>query len=636
MRFVKKSLNLAPMYSYLDKIDNPDDLKKVNQAELGRVCSELREYMLDCCSRNPGHVASSLCSVEIITGLHYIYDTPSDKIVFDVGHQAYAHKILTGRRDAFRTLRQKGGLSGFPKMDESPYDAFGVGHSSTSISAALGYAEAARIKGDGTKAVAVIGDGALTGGLAFEGMNNAGDSHSDILVILNDNNHSIDEARGAIHEHLLRLTTNPSYNKIKGKVWERMGDSNARNFVHRWSKGLKSYIVKKSGGDLFESLGFRYFGPIDGNDIQQVVDTLRAVKDLKGPRILHCVTTKGYGYAPAEADPTVWHSPGKFDPETGERVKSNKSADRYQDVFGEVLVDLAKDNEKIVGITPAMSSGCGMNSFSQQFPERFFDVGIEEEHAVTFSAGLAAGGLRPVCNIYSSFSQRAYDQIIHDVALQNLPVVFCFDRAGVVGEDGPTHHGAFDMAAYRSIPNMTIASPRDELSLKNMMGIAIRHDGPFIIRYPRGGGEGVEWKSAPYAEVPVGKGERLVEGSRVAILGIGPVCNRAVEAAEAFKAETGESPAVYDMRYIKPIDTDILAEVANNYDCVITLEDGCAAGGLFGAVAEYLASCGSAVRLRHASIPDKFVPQASRGDLLRDCGLDSESIFGMLQEEMKK
>jgi len=623
------------MYKYLDGINFPDDLRKVDQSALGTVCAELREYMLDCCSRNPGHVASSLGAVEIVTALHYVYNTPEDKIVFDVGHQAYAHKILTGRKEAFTTLRREGGLSGFPKMSESEYDAFGVGHSSTSISAALGYAEAARISGSKSRSVAVIGDGALTGGLAFEGMNNAGDSNADILIILNDNNHSIDEARGAIHEHLLKMTISPAYNKVKRKVWENMGDGRTRNFVHRWTKGLKSYLVKKFGGDMFEALGFRYFGPVDGNDVQELVNTLNSIKDLKGPRVLHCLTTKGYGFGPAEADPTVWHAPGKFDPETGERIKAPTDVDRYQDVFGAVLSELASDDPKIVGITPAMASGCGMNVFARRFPERFFDVGIEEEHAVTFSAGLAAGGMRPVCNIYSSFSQRAYDQIIHDVALQNLPVVFCFDRAGVVGEDGPTHHGAYDLAAYRSIPNMVVASPRNEIELKNMMYTALRQDSPIIIRYPRGGGEGVDWKGAAYAEMPVGKGEKLMDGKKVAILAIGPTCNRAVEAAEAIISEVGFSPAVYDMKFVKPLDEAILAEVAENYDCVVTLEDGCVAGGLFGAVAEYLAARGSKVRVRAAGIPDKFIHHASRGALLAECGLDKESILELLRSELK-
>lgn len=624
------------MYPHLDKINNPDDLRKLDQSELGQLCSEIRSYMLDCCSRNPGHVASSLGSVELIVGLHYVYDTPSDKLVFDVGHQAYAHKILTGRKEAFRTNRTKGGISGFPKISESVYDAFGVGHSSTSISAALGYAEAARIKGDGSRAVAVIGDGAMSGGLAFEGLNNAGAGNADILVIINDNNHSIDDNTGAMHEHLLRITTNPSYNKLKGKVWDSLGETRTRSFLQRWLRGWKSYAVKKFGGDLFESMGFRYFGPIDGNDIDQVVTTLRSLKDLKGPRILHCCTVKGKGFAPAEADPTVWHAPGKFDPVTGERVRAPYECDRYQDVFGAVLEELAADNRNIVAITPAMASGSGLSGFASRFPERFFDVGIEEEHAVTFAAGLAAAGLRPVCSIYSSFAQRAYDQIIHDVAMQRLPVLFCFDRAGVVGEDGPTHHGAFDMAAFRSIPGMRIAVPKDEIALKEMIYTALgeeKPEGPVIIRYPRGLGEKADWRNAPYRSVPFGKAMCLVDGSRVAILCLGPVCTAAVKAAEDYAARHGDTPAVYDMRTLKPLDTQLVDMLAADFDTIITLEDGAIHGGLFSAVAERLAACGSRARLIPAGIPDEFAGQGSRKELLADCGLDYASILALLESD---
>ncbi|MBR0165369.1 MAG: 1-deoxy-D-xylulose-5-phosphate synthase, partial [Prevotella sp.] len=457
------------MYKILDTIDSPADLRKLDLEGLRTLCAEIRDYMVRCCAENPGHLGSSLGSVELIVALHYIYNTPADRIVFDVGHQAYAHKILTGRREAFRHIRTRDGISGFPRMEESPYDAFGAGHSSTSISAALGFAEAARIQGKDEKAIAVIGDGALTGGLAWAGLNNAGSSHADLLIILNDNDISIDENRGGLHDYLLRLTTDPYYNRVKGKVWNVLGDNKFRQWVQRKVTDTKSNLVRNTGGAVFESLGLRYFGPIDGNDIGQVVETLRRLKDLKGPRILHCHSLKGKGYAPAEADPTVWHAPGRFDPETGERIRSAHKADRYQDVFGAVLSDLAARDPKVVGVTPAMASGCGMTALQQTAPERFFDVGIEEEHAVTFSAGLAAAGMKPYCNIYSSFSQRAYDQIIHDVALQNLPVVLCFDRAGLVGEDGATHHGCFDMAAYRSIPNCIIAAPRNELELKNLL-----------------------------------------------------------------------------------------------------------------------------------------------------------------------
>ena len=457
------------MSQLLDRINTPSDIKSLNMDELRQLCAEIRSYMVEVCSDNPGHLASSLGAVELIVGVHYVYDTPDDKFVIDVGHQGYAHKILTGRREEFRTLREKGGISGFPNMKESKWDAFGEGHSSTSISAALGYAEAARILGNGAKSVALIGDGALTGGLAYEAMNNAGVSKSDLLILLNDNNQSIDKAVGGVHKHLLHITTSESYNSLKNRAWDIIADNCFRGFLQRWIRSLKSWIVKSRGGDLFEANGLRYFGPIDGNDIEQVVLTLKKLRELKGPRVLHCITTKGKGYAPAEKDPMIWHAPGRFDPATGERKVSKCPVPRYQDVFGEVLCDLAEKNPDVIGITPAMSSGCGMVEFSKRFPSRFFDVGIEEEHAVTFSAGLAAAGLHPFCNIYSSFSQRAYDQIVHDVALQSLPVVLCFDRAGLVGEDGATHNGAFDMAAYRSIPNCIIAIHYNELELKNMM-----------------------------------------------------------------------------------------------------------------------------------------------------------------------
>ena len=592
--------------------------------------------MVDCCSRNPGHLASSLGAVEIITALHYVYDTPFDKIVFDVGHQAYAHKILTGRRVQFAQMRTRGGISGFPRIDESPFDAFGTGHSSTSISAALGLAEAARHRCENRKVVAVIGDGALTGGLAFEGLNNAGDSDADLLVILNDNNRSIDENLGALHKYLLKITTHPTYNRVKDRIWRRMGESGFRKAVQRWARGFKSYLVKDSGGDLFESLGFRYFGPVDGNDVAEMTRVLRKLQDISGPRILHCITTKGKGYAPAEADPTVWHAPGRFDPETGERIGRRAGASRYQDVFGQTLVDLAKADERVVGITPAMASGSGMSLLAQQMSERFFDVGIEEEHAVTFSAGLAAGGLRPFCNIYSSFSQRAYDQIIHDVALQGLPVVLCFDRAGVVGEDGPTHHGSFDLAAYRSVPGMVIAAPKDELELRNLMYTALRQDSPFIIRYPRGCGEGVPWRECAFEQLPVGRGECLLRGERVALLALGPVVSSALQAAARCQTSLGFSPSIYNIRYIKPLDADLLQEAASRHDVLLTLEDGCVAGGLFGAVSEFVVSRGLGKQVVPAGIPDRFITQGSRDEELAECGLDVGGILGKIGDVLEK
>ncbi|MBR0286630.1 MAG: 1-deoxy-D-xylulose-5-phosphate synthase [Bacteroidales bacterium] len=623
------------MYEILDQINSPEDLRKLTAEQLKQLCSELRSYILECCAVNPGHVGSSLGAVELIVALHYIYNTPEDKIVFDVGHQAYAHKILTGRREAFRKNRTLEGISGFPKRDESPYDAFGAGHASTSISAALGFAEAARLQGTENRSVAIIGDGALTGGLAWEGLNNAGSSKADILVILNDNNISIDKNIGGLHEYLLNLTTHPFYNRLKNKVWNSMGDGKARDWVQKRVIDTKSNLVRGSGGALFESLGFRYFGPIDGNDLEQLMYTLERLRNLHGPRLLHIHTRKGAGYAPAEANPTVWHAPGRYNPETGERIRSEYKADRYQDVFGEVLVELAKMDPKVVGVTPAMATGCSMNLLEKAVPERFFDVGIEEEHAVTFSAGLAAAGMKPYCNIYSSFSQRAYDCIIHDVALQHLPVVLCFDRAGLVGEDGPTHHGCFDLAAYRSIPDVTISAPRNEIELKRLMytGLSLS-GGPLIIRYPRGLGEGEAWREAPYQELPIGKGEKLLDGKGVAILGIGPVVNRALEAALRHKEEFKKAPAVYDMRFLKPIDTEILEE-AGRFKAIITVEDGALKGGLFGAVSEYFAGRADAPVIKGVGIPDRYMPQDTQKAQRASCGMDAESLLELITEMLK-
>lgn len=623
------------MYRILDRIENPTDIRRLGIEDLKVLCDEIRDYILLCCSTNPGHLGSSLGAVEIIAGLHYVFDTPHDKIVFDVGHQAYAHKILTGRREAFRKNRKRDGISGFPNIHESVYDAFSVGHSSTSISAALGYAQAARIKGSDEKVIALIGDGALGGGLAFEGLNNAGISESDVLIILNDNNQSIDVNTGAMHRYLLRLTTAPWYNRIKGRIWESMGDGVLRDIFQKVTKDTKSNLVRKSGGALFEALGFRYFGPIDGNDIEQVVTTLRRLRDLKGPRILHINTVKGKGFAPAEKDPATWHAPGLFNPGNGERIKAAYPADRYQDVFGSVLCSLAEEDGRIVGITPAMASGCGMTAFAKAFPDRFFDVGIEEEHAVTFSAGLAAAGLRPFCNIYSSFSQRAYDQIIHDVALQNLPVVLCFDRAGLVGEDGATHHGCFDMAAYRSIPGAVIAAPSDEKELKDLMFSASKSEtGPYIIRYPRGYGEGKAWKEEKASYVECGRSRILCGsiGSYTAILALGPCAYRALEAAEEWFAETGTRPAVYDVRFLKPFDTEMLDSVLARYSKVITVEDGCIKGGLFSEVCERAASSEKHVRVCGAGIPDRFIAQDRQNAQRREAGIDKDGILGKIRE----
>ena len=623
------------MYKLLEKIDSPEDLRKLPRKKLEEVCRELRDYMVECCSVNPGHLGSSLGAVELIVALHYIYNTPEDKIVFDVGHQAYAHKILTGRRELFRKNRMRDGISGFPKMEESPYDAFGAGHSSTSISAALGFAEAARLTGATYKSVAVIGDGAMTGGLAWEGLNNAGSSKADILVILNDNDISIDQNLGGLHDYLLRVTTSQTYNRVKRGIWNRLGEGKLRDWIQKRVIDTKANLVRSSGGALFEALGFRYFGPIDGNDIGQMVSVLSRIKDLRGPRILHLHTRKGAGYAPAEEDPTTWHAPGKFDAATGTRIKTVNAPDRYQDVFGKVLVELAGKDTRVVGITPAMASGCGMNRLQDAFPDRFFDVGIEEGHAVTFSAGLAAAGLRPFCNIYSSFSQRAYDNIIHDVALQNLPVCICLDRAGLVGEDGATHTGAFDLSAFRCIPSVVISAPRNEVELRNLMYTALEYPGgPFFIRYPRGYGEGMDWEKADAHPLPVGKGECLMKGKGVAVLALGPVANRALEAAQRHKGDYWVGPSVYDMRFLKPLDHDILEEVSS-YKAILTVEDGSLKGGLYGAVSEYFAARPDAPIIKGVGIPDRFVVQDTQKAQREECGLDTESLFDLLREMMK-
>ena len=624
-------------YRILETVNSPADIKCLDIEQLKVLCEEIRQYMIECCSVNPGHLGSSLGAVELMVGLHYVYDAPNDKLVFDVGHQAYAHKIITGRRDAFRKNRMKDGISGFPKRSESEYDAFGAGHSSTSISAALGFAEAAKLQGLPHKAVALIGDGSLTGGLALEGMNNAGASKADILVILNDNNISIDKNIGGLHEYLLRITTNPSYNNAKKKVWNGLGDNWFRRALQRFVATTKSHLVSDSGGALFQAMGFRYFGPIDGNDIEQVVETLQKMKNLGGPRLLHVLSKKGKGYAPAESDQTTWHAPGVFDPETGERIKSKNGESRYQDVFGEVLLELARMNDKVVGITPAMASGCGMNILSREMPERFYDVGIEEEHAVTFSAGLAAGGMKPFCNIYSSFSQRAYDQIFHDVALQELPVVLCLDRGGLVGEDGATHHGCYDMSIYRSVPGAVIAVPKDEIELKDMMYSAMLSEkGPYIIRYPRGYGEGVDWQQHEFTEMEAGKAELLLKGSKVAVLCAGPFVNRAVEAAEKIREEVGWNPSIYNIRYIKPIDEALLAEVAAEYEYVVTVEDGTLLGGLHGAVAEYMTCIENAPSVKGVGIPDLYVCQGTQEELRDMCGLTKDRLYDVFFDFFEK
>lgn len=612
------------MYELLDKINSPADIKGLGTAELRQLCDEIRSCIIECCSGHPGHLASSLGAVELIVGMHYVFDAPADKLIFDVGHQAYAHKILTGRREAFReTLREEGGISGFPRRSESEYDCFGAGHSSTSVSAALGFACASRLTGREEKVIAMIGDGAMTGGLAFEGLNNAGAGNADLLILLNDNNQSIDGNIGAMHEHLLKLSTSASYNNFKNSVWTALGEGRFRRFIQRWLRSLKSWMVKRTGGDVFESLGFRYFGPIDGNNMEEVVNALRRLRDIKGPRILHCLTLKGKGYPAAEKDPTTWHAPGRFNPETAERHTEGHVHDRYQDIFGEVLCDLARRDRRVIGITPAMAHGCGMSRLASEQPDRFFDVGIEEEHAVTFAAGLAAAGMKPFCNIYSSFVQRAYDEVIHDVALQELPVVLCLDRAGLVGEDGATHQGAYDIAAFRCIPNVIISCPRNETELKNLMYSALESPkGPYIIRYPRGMGEGADWRGAEYELVPTGSAETLAEGSEIAIIATGPAVNRALEAASGYPGRVG----VYNFRFVKPLDEELLSHIASKYGSIITVEDGSLKGGLYGAVCEFMMASGAAVRVEGIGIGDMFVEQARQKDQQEAFGISRRGI----------
>lgn len=610
---------------YLNRIDSPEDLKKLSLKELEALCSEIREYMISCCSTNPGHLGASLGAVEIAVALHYVYNTPEDKLVWDVGHQAYAHKIITGRREQFKTNRKYKGISGFPKRSESEYDSFGVGHSSTSISAALGMATATRLEGSDRKVVAIIGDGALTGGMALEALNNAGAMKSDILVILNDNHISIDNGRGGLHNYLLKISTSQTYNHIKNKIWEYIGSSSVRGAVQKFAFSTKMAFLKS--GSLFESLGFRYFGAIDGNDIGQLVTTLSNLRKISGPKLLHVITKKGKGYKPAEENQIVWHAPGKFDPQTGKRNTTKSSISKYQDVFGETLVKLARSNSKIVGITPAMATGCSMNIMMKEFPDRTFDVGIAEQHAVTFSAGLAAQGMLPVCNIYSSFMQRGYDSVIHDVATQGLKVIFCLDRAGIVGEDGATHHGVFDLAAFRPIPNLAIASCRNELELKNLLWSATQPEYPaIIIRYPRGNGVGTEWRNEKFSTIPLGKGEILSDGKEIALLTIGPIAEKG-KAAVRMAREKGVSVLHYDVRFLKPLDEEKILEIISDKKLVVTAEDGALTGGLNTAICELVAKNGLNIRVKGIGIPDRFIEQGSVPELMEECGMTEEKIF---------
>ena len=610
-------------YKYLNCVNTPEHLRKLNIAELKEYANELRRYIVECCATNPGHLGSSLGAVELTIALHYVYDTPADSIVWDVGHQAYAHKIITERRDTFTTNRKYGGISGFPRMSESRYDAFGGGHASVSISAAFGIAKAQELQQKPQHVVAVIGDGALTGGLAFEGLNNAGASpKTDILVVLNDNEMSIDKPAGALDSYLVRISTSRWYNTLKRTLWRGLSViPPLHRLVRKTGNAIKHGLLQNS--NLFESLNFRYFGPVDGHDIEELIRTLRGLKDIGGPKLLHIKTTKGKGYAPAEADPAVWHAPGRFDVATGERVKSTYPADRYQDVFGQTLLDLARHNDKIVGITPAMPSGCSMNIVMREMPERCFDVGIAEGHAVTFSAGLAAGGSRPFCNIYSSFMQRAYDNVIHDVALQNLPVVMCLDRAGIVGEDGATHHGAFDLAYFGCLPNITIAAPRNEWMLRQMMYTASTANHPTVIRYPRGIGEGVEWRNTTFEILVEGRGEQLREGSDVAIIGVGTMVNVAMRAAE----RSERSVAVFDIRYAKPLDTELIESIGTRFSRIITIEDGIIRGGVGEAIVSHLARKGFTPKVKTLGIDDYFVHHGKPAELYSECGYDEEALL---------
>lgn len=619
----------------LEKIAFPSDLKKLKEEQLPQLCDELRQYIIDIVSVKGGHLGSSLGVVELTAAIHYVFNTPYDALVWDVGHQAYGHKILTGRKDTFHTNRQFKGVSGFPKRSESEYDAFGTGHSSTSISAALGMAVASKSKGEKDKQhIAVIGDGAMTAGLAFEGLNNAGVSNTNLLVILNDNCMSIDPNVGALREYLTDITTSHTYNKVKDEVWNLLGrvskfGPNAQAIAQKIEHGIKTTLLKHS--NLFEALNFRYFGPIDGHDVNYLVKVLNDLKDIPGPKLLHCVTVKSKGYEPAETgNQTKWHAPGLFNKETGEIIKvipKSPQPPNYQDVFGHTIVELAEKNDKIMGITPAMPSGCSLNIMMEAMPDRAFDVGIAEQHAVTFSAGLATQGLIPFCNIYSSFMQRAYDQVIHDVALQKLQVVFCLDRGGVSGADGPTHHGAYDLAYMRCIPNMIVSSPMNEEELRNLMFTAQLDEiqNPFVIRYPRGPGVMPQWKT-PMKKIKVGTGRKIRNGEDVAILTIGHIGNYAVEACEQLE-EAGINAAHYDMRFVKPLDELLLHEVFGKFNKIITVEDGCIIGGMGSAVLEFMAAHGYQARVKMLGIPDKMIEHGTQMELHTECGYHPEGIM---------
>ncbi|MCR4994233.1 MAG: 1-deoxy-D-xylulose-5-phosphate synthase [Bacteroidales bacterium] len=620
-------------YPLLERIPQPAYLRQLPLEQLPEVCRELRQDIIRELSDNPGHFSSSLGVVELTVALHYVYNTPYDRIVWDVGHQAYGHKILTGRREAFRTNRHLGGLKPFPSPEESEYDAFTAGHASNSISAALGMALAAKAKHETDRhVVAVIGDGAMSGGLAFEGLNNAANTPNDVLIILNDNNMSIDRSVGGMKNLLHQLQTNPTYNRLRYKAsrqllsWGWLSEERKRSIL-RFNNSLKSLINRQQ--NVFEGMDVRYFGPTDGHDVIELVKTLRIIKNMQGPKLLHIHTIKGKGFEPAEKGGALWHAPGKFNPETGEIIRSDEKGlpPKFQDVFGHTLLELAQQNERIVGVTPAMPTGCSMNIMMEAMPDRAYDVGIAEGHAVTFSAGMAKDGLQPFCNIYSSFAQRAYDNLIHDVCISRLNVVLCLDRAGLVGEDGPTHHGAFDLAYLRPIPNLTIASPMDEHELRHLMYTAQLPDrGPFVIRYPRGRGSCPEWR-CPMKEIPIGRGRKLKDGKDVALLTIGPIGVLGAEAIrQAEAAHPGLTVAHYDMRFLKPLDERLLTEVATHYRRIVTLEDGVRTGGMGSAVLEWLSDHGMAVPVMRLGLPDQFVEHGPCKDLYRLCGIDVEHI----------
>lgn len=626
--------------SLLNNIEYPSDLKKLKVEQLPQVCEELRAFIIDELSHNPGHFASSLGTIEITVALHYVFDMPSDNIVWDVGHQAYGHKILTGRRKVFNTNRKFGGISGFPNPKESEYDSFIAGHASNSISASLGMAVASKLEHKENHTVAIIGDGAMTGGLAFEGLNNASICDNNLLIILNDNHMAIDPAVGGVSDYLLKLTSSPRYNRIREGLYNRavnagiIGDDKKGKFT-RLTNSVKSLLSSQQ--NMFEGLNIRYFGPSDGHNVVELVSLLEDLKRIKGPKLLHLITKKGKGFKPAEEAATEWHAPGKFDVETGEKIKviQTDQPPLFQDVFGHTLLELARENEKIVGVTPAMPTGCSMTYMMHEMPKRAFDVGIAEEHAVTFSAGMAKAGLMPFCNIYSSFMQRGYDNVIHDVAIQNLNMVICLDRAGLVGADGATHHGAFDLAAFRVVPNLTIASPINESQLRKLMYTAQLPDkGPFMIRYPRGKGEQKDWH-CPFEEIPVGKGEILNDGDGIAVLTVGPIGNTVAKVIKELQGE-GFHPAHYNMIFVKPLDEDLLREVGKKFRRIITVEDGVKNGGMGSAVTEFFNDADIPVIVKRLGLPDKFVEHGTPEELYKVCGLDKDSIKEEIKNQYNK